>query len=147
MNAPNVLTDTKASRVIVGCKLPNGLHLDLKDKSGEVRRVTINGANSARIVGGYGLTHDVDAEFMTDWFKRNHKHPAVLNRSIFIHAEEASARAIAKEQAEVTTGLQAIDPVKAGMLNNENDEVDKKELKKFREMQAKNPDRNRQIEE
>ncbi len=147
MNAPNVQTDSVAKTVIVGCKIPNGLHLDVKERGGDVRRVTINGANSAMIVGGYGLTHNVDSDFMAEWFKKNQKHPAVLNKEIFIHGDEASARSIAKEQREITSGLQALDPVKLGMLNNEHGEIDKRELNKFREQQAKNPDRNRQIQE
>jgi hypothetical protein len=133
--------------VIVGCKLPNGLHLDLKNNEGELVRHTVAGANASRIVGGYGLTKNVPAEFMAKWFEQNARHPAVLNKSIFIHSQASSAHAIAKEHAEVKTGLQPLDPVKLNMLNNENGEVDKKELKKFQELQAKNPDRNRQISE
>jgi len=140
-------TSNASNMVIVGCKLPNGLHLDLKNKDGEKVRVTIAGANASRIIGGYGMTPNVSAEFMAEWFKRNAKHPAVVNKEIFIHGDEASARSIAKEHAEVVTGLEAIDPVARGMLNNEHGEVDKKELRKFRQAQAENPRAGRQIVE
>lgn len=136
-------TDT----VIVGCKLPNGLHLDLRNNEGEVIRHTIAGANAARIVGGYGLTPGVPAEFMAKWFEVNARHPAVVNKSIFIHSQASSARSIAKEHEKLETGLQPLDPVKLDMLNNENGEIDKKELAKFRQAQAENPRAGRQIQE
>lgn len=136
-------TDT----VIVGCKLPNGLYLDLKANDGEVQRVTIAGSNAARIVGGYGLTPGVSSDFMKKWLELNAKHPAVVNKSIFIHSNEASAKSIAKEHAEITTGIEPVDPVSSGMLNNENGEIDKASLKKFRQAQAENPGAARQIRE
>jgi len=136
-------TDT----VIVGCKLPNGLHLEVKNKDGEKIRVTVAGANASRIIGGYGLTPNVPAEFMSEWFKRNARHPAVIGHNIFIHADEASARDIAKERAKVETGLEGIDPVKRGMLNNENGEIDRKALSNYEKSKAENPRRNAQIQE
>lgn len=136
-----------STTVIVGCKLPNGLHLDVKNNEGETVRHTVAGANASRIVGGYGMTAGIPAEFMAKWFEQNARHPAVINKTIFIHSQASSARAIAKEHAEVETGLQALDPVKLGMLNNEDGDVDKKELKKFRQAQAENPRAGRQIQE
>ena len=130
--------------VTVGCKLPNGLHLDLKDKSGDAVRVTLNGSNASRIFGGYGLTENVSAEFMTRWLGKNAKHPAVINKQIFVHDDAASAIVIAKEHRELETGLDPIDPVKRGMLNNEAGVVDKKALATYNEAKNNNPARNRQ---
>lgn len=137
----------EANTVIVGCKLPNGLHLDVKDNSGDVRRITIVGANASTIVGGYGMTPNVPADFMALWFKKNAKHPAVLNHSIFIHSQEDGARAIAKEQQEIETGLQPIDPIKQNMLNNDDGDIDKKAVANYEKLKAENPRRNAQRQE
>jgi hypothetical protein len=129
--------------LIVGCKLPNGLHLDLVNNSGERIRHTIAGANASRIVGGYGMT-PVPSEFMEKWLKKNANLACVRNRDVFVQSDPASAISVAKEQREIITGLEAIDPVTQGMLNNENGDLDKKAVNNFRAEQAKNPMRNRQ---
>lgn len=138
---------SSSDKVIVGCKLPNGLHLDLKTKEGDRVRITLNGTNAARIVGGYGLTHNVPTDFMSEWLKKNAKHAAVVNGSIFIHGDEASAVSIAKERQEIETKLEPIDPVKSGMLSNEHGQVDPKALRDYQAQQAKNPMRNMQQQE
>lgn len=132
--------------VSVGCKLPHGLHLDLKSNDGPVR-VTLKGANDARIVGGYGITENVSAEFMQQWLKKNARHQAVVNGLIFLHADTKGAEATAKERgadSRTATGLEAIDPIKNGMLRGANGEDDKAALAKYHEQRSTNPDRNRQ---
>lgn len=130
--------------VTVGCKLPNGMFIDMKDKSGDARRVKLNGANDSRIVGGYGLTEGVPADLITEWLKKNAKHPAVMNKHIFVHSETASAVAIAKEHREIQTGIEAIDPVKRGMLNGADGRPDPKALGDYNQQRATNPRRNAQ---
>lgn len=95
--------------VTVGCKLPNGLHLDLQGK-----RVTLNGANSSRIVGGYGLT-PVDKEFWEAWAKDYADSPLLLNGLVFAQGSDARATAKAGEQAEVKSGFEPLVPGK-GLL-------------------------------
>lgn len=95
--------------VTVGCNLPNGLHLDLQGK-----RVTLNGANSSRIVGGYGLTQ-VDKEFWEAWAKDYADSPLLLNGLVFAQGSEARASAKASEQAEVKSGFEQLVPGK-GLL-------------------------------
>lgn len=129
--------------VSVGCKLPHGLILELKTNDGFARH-TLKGANAARIVGGYGITENVPADFMAQWLKKNARHAAVVNGSIFIHSDAKSAEAMAKERQDIATGLEAIDPVKAGMLRGADGEVDKVALTNFNKLRAENPDRNRQ---
>lgn len=129
--------------VTVGCNLSNGLHLDLKGKDGPVR-FTLKGRNAARIYGGFGITEGIPEDFMREWLKRNAKHPAVVNGSIFVHEDAASAQDIGKERREIRTGLEPIDPVRSGMLKTEGGSDDAKALKDYREAQQKNPDRNRQ---
>lgn len=130
--------------VTVGCKLPHGLILELKNNDGDPVRYTLKGANSSRIVGGHGLTEGIDAEFMSQWFKRHARHPAVVNNMIFLHSNPKAAASIAKERRDLVTGFEAIDPLKKGMMEDEKGEVDKGALKKYEQQKAENPDRNRQ---
>lgn len=129
--------------VSVGCKIPSGLHLDLKTNDGP-QRVTLVGANASRIVGGYGITENVPAEFFNEWMRRNAKHAAVVNGLIFAHSETKSAESMARERATNVTGLEPVDPLKNGMLKGENGEVDKAALAAYNDQRAKNPERNRQ---
>lgn len=130
----------------VGCKLPHGLHLDLK-VNGEPVRYTLNGANAARIVGGHGITDNIPTEFMEQWLKKNVRHPAVVNGYIFMHGDNKSAEAMARERRDVETGLGPIDPVKSGMLKGPTGETDAAALADYNQKRAANPDRNRQIQE
>lgn len=140
--APKI--ETAAKTVAVGCKLPCGLVLELVTNDGIKVRHTLKGANASRIIGGYGITENIPAEFMERWLKKNAKHPAVVNGSIFYHTDVKGAEATAKERRDLVTGLEAIDPVKAGMLRNEQGEPDKAALAAYNELKSKNPDRNRQ---
>lgn len=140
------MVEESVKQVSVGCKLPHGLHLDLKNSEGPVR-VTLVGANASRIVGGYGITENVSSDFMAQWLKKNAKHPSVVKGLIFIHSDTKSAEAMAKERADdpqTATGLEAIDPVKNGMLRNKEGENDRAALALYNEQKAKNPERNRQ---
>lgn len=92
--------------VTVGCKLPNGIHLDVQDK-----RVTLNGANSSRIIGGYGLTQ-VDKDFWDAWVKAYADSPMLKNHLVFAQGTEANASAKAEEQAEVKSGFERLQPGK-----------------------------------
>lgn len=130
--------------VIVGCKLPHGLILELKRPNGDVERVTIAGMNNKRIVGGYGLTPNVPKEFWDTWLKKNHRHAAISNGTLFIHTDGKSAESMAKERRDVTSGFEAIDPLKNGMLKGPDGQVDEEAAKVYRQQMNENPDRNRQ---
>jgi hypothetical protein len=95
-------------QVTVGCKLPNGLHLDHAGK-----RVTLNGTNSTEIIGGHGLTL-VDKEFFDAWYETHREYPAVKQGLIFAHDKEGSTRAEAKEKASNKSGFEGINPEKPG---------------------------------
>lgn len=136
-----------AKTVSVGCKLPNGIICQIRSKDGQVviQAHTLKGANDARIVGGYGITDDVPADFMTEWLRLNAKHPAVVNGSIFTHADSKSAEVMAKDRREAKTGLEGIDPVKSGMLDGPvKGSPDPQALATYNKLKAENPDRNRQ---
>ncbi|QHC34151.1 hypothetical protein [Komagataeibacter xylinus] len=95
---------TIANPVTVGCKLPNGLVL----RSGE-HKVVLSGANSSRVIGGYGLT-SVPSDLWEDWAKRHADTPFIKKRIVFAQATPAKAEGQAKEQEGVRTGLEPLDP-------------------------------------
>lgn len=97
--------NTKSKTVTVGCKLPNGLILELNGQT-----VEINGANSSRLVGGHGITYDVDAEFFDAWLEAYADRAMVRNGFIFAHDKAADTKAEAAEKENNATGLEAVDP-------------------------------------
>lgn len=97
-----------AGTVTVGCKLPNGLIINTP----EGKQVTLNGANSSVIEGGYGLTENVDKDTF-DWFVATYADaPFIKNELVFAQENSRSAKAKAKENEGLTTGLEGLDPEK-----------------------------------
>lgn len=140
---------TSATTCIVGCKLPHGLQCQIFSDDGKrvVASYTIKGMNDARIVGGYGLTEGIPAEFMADWLKRNENHPAVKNGSIFMHTDVRSAERRAKDGRELRTGIEPIDPLSTKETRKHGIVNDKESETAYRRQVAENPVRNRQIME
>jgi hypothetical protein len=93
--------------VTVGCKLPHGLHLDLNGK-----RVTLLGTNSSAVIGGHGITENVDKEFFEKWMSLNKESAAVKAGLIFAHERAGNAQAEAKEKKENKNGFEGLDPKK-----------------------------------
>lgn len=142
------LPEGSATTCVVGCKLPHGLILELRTKDGgEVVRYTIKGMNDARIFGGYGLTEGIPTDFMEAWLAKNAKHPAVVNKSIFMHSSGRGAQARAKELRNERTGLEAIDPLNTETQSRFKIAMDKEGERAYRKQIAENPVRNRQIAE
>lgn len=103
---------------VVGCKLPNGLVCELgKPGDDDYRAVRLNGANSMRVVTldgsntGYGLT-EVPRDFWDAWVKKHKRLDFVRKGMVFAANDEASARAMAQENAKLRTGLEPLDPMK-----------------------------------
>lgn len=97
--------NTKSKTVTVGCKLPNGLILELNGQT-----VEVNGSTSSRVIGGHGITYDVDAEFFDAWMEANEDRAMVRNGFIFAHDKAADTKAEAAEKENNATGLEAVDP-------------------------------------
>ena len=95
-------------QVTVGCKLPNGLHLDHMGK-----RVTLNGFNTSDVIGGHGLTV-VDKEFFEGWMTAYKDYAPVKQGLIFAHDKEANTRSEALEKIDNKSGFEGIDPAKPG---------------------------------
>lgn len=91
-----------ANNVIVGCKLPNGLHLDHQGT-----RHTLNGSNHAQIVGGYGMT-EVPKDFFEAWSEANKDSPLLTSEVIFSQGTRPSAESAAKERGEVQSGFEPL---------------------------------------
>lgn len=123
----------------VACKVPAGLRLQLykrepfsepvlgggtRESSRAVRvagPVIIAGpatpfgaAPRTQIIGGYALTHNVDAEFMRQWLKDNADHEAVVNKMIFVQSNRDRAESEATELADQRSGMEPMhqDPSK-----------------------------------
>lgn len=92
-----------AEVVTVGCKLPNGLVVEIDGYT-----VTLNGANSSQVIGGYGLTEGVDKAAFDKWLKTHASQPYVKNELVFAQAKTNSAQDKAQENASVKTGLEGL---------------------------------------
>lgn len=81
-----------AKPILIGCKLPNGIILDVDGKTAE-----LNGLNKSVIIGAtYALT-TLDADFWTAWKAQNLAYPALVSGSIFEAASDSEAKAIVKD--------------------------------------------------
>ena len=94
-----------STTVTVGCKLANGLIIEVGDK-----KAILNGANSAVLIGGHGITENVDKELFDAWMAQNKELTFVKAGLLFAHDKATNTAAQAKEQAEVETGLEGVDP-------------------------------------
>jgi glutamate synthase domain-containing protein 1 len=90
----------------VGCKLPNGIHLDFVERGKAMRRVSLRGANSSRVIGGFGITEGVPAEFFEEWMATHQDLPAVSNGLIFAMEKSASVADKAEEYKSLLNGLE-----------------------------------------
>lgn len=91
--------------VSVGCKLPNGIVMELGEK-----RQVLNGANSSVLIGGHGITENVDKEFFDAWAAKNKDLSFVKGGFVFAHEKAANVSAEAKDRSKQKTGLEPLDP-------------------------------------
>lgn len=75
-------------------------------------RVEIKGANAANVIGGHGITENVDKSFMDAWLAKHADLDIVKGGHLFIHAKTNSVVAEATEKADHVTGLEPLDPNK-----------------------------------
>ena len=89
----------------VGCKHPNGIHLDLEANDGSRQRVTLRGAareygKPDHTVGGYALT-EVDSAHWSAWYAKYKDCSLVKDRIVFAQAKREAAEKQAGEQTAV----------------------------------------------
>lgn len=125
-DAPNVQTpktETKKT-VIVGCKLPHGLYLDLRDEQGNIiARQKLPGCanfmlpNPKRKFIGTPTVHGdtltpIPADHWEAWQKKNKNHPALRSGAVYAAANRDDATAQAAEHETQNVGFNRIDPEK-----------------------------------
>lgn len=93
------------AKVTVGCKLPSGLQLRIDDKL-----VVLKGSNSSLVIGGYGLTEDVDKDFFDKWLAVNKDADCVINGFVFSQDRTANAKAEAADNASNANGFEGLNP-------------------------------------
>lgn len=119
-----VAPKTTKEVIAVGCKLPHGIHMDMRQAGMPTERVTLKGTNSLQsgaiqrisMIGGFAVTENVPKDFFDAWMKNNKEHPAVKNGLIFHHKQLASVVEMGKErEGELRSGLDPIDPKNTGV--------------------------------
>jgi hypothetical protein len=124
----------KGETVVVACKLPNGIVLQLCKKeqateqtpsgprtveigvkSGDkyvVRGASIPWGTTPKylMVGGYALTSGIPREFWDEWLRQNDDNDFVKRGLVFAHVAMEDTEAHAMEGEKVSTGLEPIDP-------------------------------------
>lgn len=117
-----------AEKIVVGCKLPNGIVLELpgkprvyiKGSAVEIglpsERRTVQDLRTPAILapGGFALTCDVDADFWKAWSTAYADMEVLKKGLLFAMPKQQDAAAHAKDMAKERTGLEPIDPDKMG---------------------------------
>ncbi len=98
--------------VTVGCKLPHGLLLDITQHGEPQARFRVKGSNSAAIIGGFGITPGVPKDLWDRWVAKNAQLEFVRKGLIFAYEKSDATRGQAKDNAELSNGLEPIDPNK-----------------------------------
>ena len=114
-------------KIIVGCKLPHGLYLDLRDAAGNIKaRVKLPGVagytlpnpdrkfQNPETINGDTLT-PVDKDHWDAWIKQHADHPAVLSGAIYARAKRDDAVATAREHQKDNVGFDKVDPNNYGV--------------------------------
>lgn len=135
--------------VFVGCKLPNGLIMELiklpenknsiipAGRAEDAPVITLNGANSQRIArtnpadAPYGVT-EVEESFAKEWFKRNQNLRFIKNKQVFVAATRAELDSEAQNmEVLVTTGLEPLKTDGTDPRQQQGIEADAKQLKRL----------------
>lgn len=108
--AANQNASGSTATVSVACKLGNGLIIDLDGRS-----YTLQGSNSDEAIAGYGITEGIPEDFYKQWSEQYKDLPAVKQGLIFANTRRESVVSQARQQKDLKTGLEPIDPAKPGM--------------------------------
>lgn len=128
-NAPTTQAPSTPASVIIGCKLPHGLYLDLRNDAGDiVARYKLAGnanfslPNPERKFKGvdtsatFGDTlNTIPKAHWEEWRKRNKDHAALRSGAIYVAKDRDDALAQAREHQTENVGFDKIDPKKHGV--------------------------------
>lgn len=99
------------SLVTVGCKLPAGILMQLGH--GEAKKtVKLNGVNAAKVIGGFGLTDNVDEAFFDEWVRVNGELKFLKAGHVFKMPSVGEATARAMDYEKLRSGMEPLDPNK-----------------------------------
>lgn len=120
----------------VGCKLPNGLVLQVFDMEEHAVPVLGGGTKMEKravpakagmrlklngwarrpndpfrhpIMHGVALTHNVDADFFNEWLRQNRDSDVVKNGVVFAATKDSEVAAQAKDKATLRSGFEEVD--------------------------------------
>lgn len=97
------------STVTIGCKLPNGIVMQV----GEARH-RINGWNNNEIAGlSHGITRDVPEDLWDAWRAEHADAKFITNGIVFAETSEARAKDKSKDRKEQKTGHEQLPQIKA----------------------------------
>jgi hypothetical protein len=135
--APAVHTSKKSATVSVGCKIPNGIVLQLcqptkwleETPSGTRERIRYDKVGPRRFIagpaypngpvplgfperpplaGGYAITTGIPADFWAAWLKQNEQSSFVVNKQVFAEETFDHAQGLGREQISVKSGFEPI---------------------------------------
>lgn len=136
-SSPDMRTTTKAATgtVIVGCKIPNGIVLQLSTFESTQEPVMGGGHRDVKIgrkvgekyvvkgpstpfgmvprylvAGGYALTSGIPREFWDEWVKQNHDADIVRRQLVIAHSTMEDVERQCLDNEKLLTGLEPIDP-------------------------------------
>lgn len=114
-----------ARTCVVACNLPNGLILShgkiRRDGAGvpvidanqrvvmdDIKTVRLYGGRHISAVGGYGLTHNVDADWFDDYMRENAQSKLVLIGGLFAMPTAEFTTGMARERIDFRCGLEPL---------------------------------------
>lgn len=112
--------------VLVACKLPHGLYLDLYAGKTLTARVKLSGTMGFRIPNedrkfvnpdvsfGHSVT-PVPRKHWEEWLAAHKDHPAVVGGFVYVSKTKDDAVAQAREREGEVTGFEQVDPKKSGV--------------------------------
>lgn len=94
-------------KILIGCKLPHGVTL----KGSKGQDIVINGMNTTRIVGGFGISYVDESEWAYVTMTYSDFDP-ILTGAIFTNstAKVAEIAALGDELADQRTGFEGLNP-------------------------------------
>lgn len=107
---------TMADKVIVGCKLPNGIVLEVGDK-----KKVVNGLNAAVIIGSDHVTTEVDADFFNAWLEDHKDFPAIKSGALFVARTIDAIKEKAKDLKKKKTGFEPMQQDAMGVKSADKD--------------------------
>lgn len=100
-------TGTTGDTVVVGCKLPQGLHIVAPELGIDLK---LHGMHSVYAVAGYGITRGVDASMWAKIEQRFAHAKWLTSQAVFVVGDPQSAADRATEQKKINVGFDSIDP-------------------------------------